>query len=269
MAERFAGPAGRLRGRGRVRRGILIAVGVLVLLSPVFFLAAYRVAAKKALEGPGLRAEINRKPVELKIDWDEAVSTWPGFVSVKNLTIRGSDPNVQWIVILPEAEVRYALLPLLRRNFIVTSLRPKSIQFRLRQKLFPGKYTQEQIDELPPIPGFIDPPVRVDDGSTASTATRCPCSIRYMPSASMAVDLPTPGTPVMPTCIALPDSGISSSSSCCACSRWSTRVDSTSVMARGSAARLPLRTAAASSSTGCTIPRSLRSCPPDDIYFRS
>ena len=146
MAERFAGPAGRLRGRGRVRRGILIAVGVLVLLSPVFFLAAYRVAAKKALEGPGLRAEINRKPVELKIDWDEAVSTWPGFVSVKNLTIRGSDPNVQWIVILPEAEVRYALLPLLRRNFIVTSLRPKSIQFRLRQKGMPVLRSKQKGD---------------------------------------------------------------------------------------------------------------------------
>ena len=29
-----------------------------------------------------------------------------------------------------------------------------------------------------------------------------------MPSASIAVDLPTPGTPVMPTCIALPASGI-------------------------------------------------------------
>ena len=48
----------------------------------------------------------------------------------------------------------------------------------------------------------IDPPVRVLDGSTASTATRCPASTRCMPSASMNVDLPAPGAPVMPTRIA-------------------------------------------------------------------
>jgi hypothetical protein len=146
----------------RVLRGCLIAVGILVLLSPVLFLAAYRVVAKKALAGPALRAEINQKPEEIKIDWEEAVSTWPGRVRVRNMTIRGSDPNVQWIVYLPEADIRYALMPLLRRNFIVTELRPKSIQFRLRQKLVPGKYTEAQVKVLPPIPGFSDPPLRAE-----------------------------------------------------------------------------------------------------------
>jgi hypothetical protein len=53
----------------------------------------------------------------------------------------------------------------------------------------------------------MEPPVTVDEGSTASTATRLPGSIRCMPSASMKVDLPTPGTPEMPTRIALPVSG--------------------------------------------------------------
>ncbi len=90
------------------------------------------------------------------------MSAWPGRVSVKNLRIRGSDPNVQWIVILPEATLRYSLLPLLRKNFIVTNLRPTSIQFRLRQKLVPGKFTEAQAKQLPPIPGFSDPPLRVE-----------------------------------------------------------------------------------------------------------
>ena len=44
----------------------------------------------------------------------------------------------------------------------------------------------------------IEPPETLDDGSTASTATRWPCAIRYRPSASMKVLLPTPGTPLMP-----------------------------------------------------------------------
>jgi hypothetical protein len=148
--------------KGKALRRVLIGLGILILLSPVLFVAAYRIAAKKLLTGPALRAEINRKPAELQIEWDEAVSTWPGRVAVKNLSIRGSDPNVQWIVILPEATLRYALSPLLRRTFVVTELRPTSIQFRIRQKLKPGQATEAQVKMLPPIPGFADPPMRVE-----------------------------------------------------------------------------------------------------------
>lgn len=150
------------RRPGRVGRWIFLTLGALVLLSPVLFLVGYRIAAKRLLTGPALRAEINQKPEEIWIEWDGAVSTWPGRVSVKNLRIRGSDPNVQWIVILPEATLRYSLMPLLRRNFIVTQLRATSIQFRLRQKLFPGKFTEAQAKQLPPIPGFSDPPLRAE-----------------------------------------------------------------------------------------------------------
>ena len=85
----------------------------------------------------------------------------------------------------------------------------------------------------------IEPPLRVLDGSTASTATRWPASTRCRPSASMNVDLPAPGAPLMPTRIAPPVAGSSASSSATASSRWSARVDSTSVIARASARRSP------------------------------
>ena len=88
----------------------------------------------------------------------------------------------------------------------------------------------------------IEPPLRVLDGSTASTATRWPCSTRCSPSASMKVDLPAPGAPVMPTRTAPPRAGSSSSSSASASARWSARVDSTSVIARASARRSPSTT---------------------------
>ena len=42
------------------------------------------------------------------------------------------------------------------------------------------------------------PPVRVDDGSTARTATRVPLAVSSLPRASMNVDFPAPGTPVTP-----------------------------------------------------------------------
>ena len=40
---------------------------------------------------------------------------------------------------------------------------------------------------------MIEPPLRRLDGSTASTATRCPAAVRRDPSSSMKVDLPAPG----------------------------------------------------------------------------
>ncbi len=143
------------------RKGILIAALVVAALPPLA-LGAYRIAAKRLLSGPTLRAEINKKPAELRIEWDEAVSAWPGKVEVKNLTIRGSDPNVQWLVILPEASLRYSLAPLLRRMFVVTELRPKSIQFRIRQKLPPGPVSEARLKGLPPIPGFGDVPLKIE-----------------------------------------------------------------------------------------------------------
>ena len=44
----------------------------------------------------------------------------------------------------------------------------------------------------------IEPPERELVGSTASTATRWPGAVRWRPKASMKVDLPTPGGPLMP-----------------------------------------------------------------------
>ena len=58
----------------------------------------------------------------------------------------------------------------------------------------------------------------------------------------MNVDLPTPGTPEMPIRRAPPACGSSSTSSSCAASRWSGRVDSTSVIARPIQSREPDRT---------------------------
>mmetsp|Transcript_6137 Transcript_6137/g.19547 ORF Transcript_6137/g.19547 Transcript_6137/m.19547 type:complete len:207 (-) Transcript_6137:2-622(-) len=45
----------------------------------------------------------------------------------------------------------------------------------------------------------MEPPVWDDDGSTANTATLCPCDITCSPNASMSVDFPAPGGPAIPT----------------------------------------------------------------------
>ena len=60
----------------------------------------------------------------------------------------------------------------------------------------------------------MEPPERVEVGSIASTATLCPSSTRFMPSWSIAVDLPTPGVPVMPMRCARPAWGSRRCSRC-------------------------------------------------------
>ena len=66
------------------------------------------------------------------------------------------------------------------------------------------------------------PPVRVDDGSTASTATRCPASISRLPSASMNARLADAGYAGDADADRVGPTGVGQqlgSSTCCASSR--------------------------------------------------
>ena len=65
----------------------------------------------------------------------------------------------------------------------------------------------------------IEPPPRFDEGSIASTASERPFSMSESPKRSMKVDLPTPGTPVMPSRTDFPECGNTSASSASARSR--------------------------------------------------
>ena len=95
----------------------------------------------------------------------------------------------------------------------------------------------------------IEPPVRVEDGSMASTATRWPRPVSMVPRASSVVDLPTPGGPVRPSRTARPVAGSTACRSARAVRRCSALRDSTSVMARAKTARSPRRRASAMAAT--------------------
>ena len=56
----------------------------------------------------------------------------------------------------------------------------------------------------------MEPPLRAEEGIDGQHGDLWPAVVRNVPSASMVVDLPTPGTPVMPTRTALPVDGKSS-----------------------------------------------------------
>jgi hypothetical protein len=142
---------------------VTVRTALAALVLAILFFGGYAVAARWLLSGPKLRAAINVKADEFSMDWDEATSLWPGRVTVRNLRIRGSDPNVQWIVTIPQGTLRYSVLALLRHKVLVTELRPQSIQFRLRQKVKPEDAKDPNLKYLPAIPGFSDPPLRADE----------------------------------------------------------------------------------------------------------
>jgi hypothetical protein len=93
-------------------------------------------------------------------DYDEATSLWPGRVTLKNLRIRGSDRNVQWIIQLADARVEYSVLALVQKTFRAKRLRGTGLSFCLRNKLKLAEARTADITVLPGIPGFSDPPLR-------------------------------------------------------------------------------------------------------------
>ena len=144
-----------MRARRLAAWGLAVLVGV-----PVLLFAAYFPVTRWLLSGPKLRAIINAHPESFRIDWDDAASPWPGRVRLKNLRLRGSDPNVQWSIDLAQADLDYSILALARRTFRCTRLDGSGLAFALRTKIEPDRVKTTDVRSLPPIPGFSDPPLR-------------------------------------------------------------------------------------------------------------
>ena len=152
----------RSRQARHPRRWLLLPV-----LAPLLLLAVYAGAARWLLSGPRLRALINTNPESLTLDYDEATSLLPGRVTIRNLRIRGSDRNVQWVIRLADARVGYSVLALAKRTFRAERLRGTGLAFFLRNKLEPGEVRSTDPAVLPPIPGFADPPLRSPEAQVA------------------------------------------------------------------------------------------------------
>jgi hypothetical protein len=153
----------KLSQRARHPRRLLL----LLVLAPFLSLVVYAAAARWLLSGPRLRALINTDPESLTLDYDEATSLWPGRVTIRNLRIRGSDHNVQWVIRLADARVDYSVLALAKRTFRAERLRGTGLSFFLRNKLEPGEPKNADLSVLPPIPGFADPPLRSPEAQVA------------------------------------------------------------------------------------------------------
>jgi hypothetical protein len=141
---------------------------LMLVLAPLLSLATYDAAVHWLLSGFKLRVLINADPESLSLDYDEATSFWPGRLTIKNLRIRGSDKNVQWIIRLAAARVDYSVLALVTRTFRAERLRGTGMSFYLRNKLEPSESKATDISVLPAVPGFADPPLRSAEAEVAA-----------------------------------------------------------------------------------------------------
>ena len=149
----------------------------MLLLAPVLVLVAYAAAAHRLLSGPQLRAWINADPESLTIDYDAATSLWPGRVTIKNLRIRSSDSNVQFLIRLGDARVRYSVLGLFARTFRCVRLRGSGLSFWLRNKIEPRELQAADVSLQPAIPGFADPPLRKAENPIAAAPAGNPWKV--------------------------------------------------------------------------------------------
>jgi hypothetical protein len=147
-----------MNGR-RILRWALWALAFFVVAAPLALWAAYPAITRRLLAGPALRKAINVRPQEFFIDWKEAASPRLGHVTIRNLTLRGSDPYSQWTVTVERVELDVSLLALAFRTLRCRELSGSGLSFALRGKLPPGS-TAADAALLPPIPGFSDPPLR-------------------------------------------------------------------------------------------------------------
>jgi hypothetical protein len=141
-------------------RRLAWALLALAIALPLAVAAAYFPVTRWLLSGPKLRSIINAHPDSFRIDWDEAVSPKFGHVRLKNLRLRGSDPNVQWAIDVEQAELDYSIAALLHRTFECTRLVGSGLRFALRTKIEPDRLKETDASVLPTIPGFTDPPLR-------------------------------------------------------------------------------------------------------------
>jgi hypothetical protein len=163
-------PSRRSRRRTAARAALVLAAA----LAGAF--ALHAAAAYRLLATPTLRRIVNTSPQTTWIDWDEATSIWPGRVRIRNLRIRGSDRNVQWIFHLEEARFQYSLLELAARRFHVLDVSGRGLSFHLRKIRRPDDPHPTPVGVLPPILGFSDPPSMA--AAAASGSPRNPWTIR-------------------------------------------------------------------------------------------
>lgn len=84
----------------------------------------------------------------------------PGTVHARDLAIRSSDSNVEWILRIDEVRFEVSLFDLARKRFTVKDVRGSGVELHLRSREPSPAVTSDHVANVPPIPGFGRLPIR-------------------------------------------------------------------------------------------------------------
>jgi hypothetical protein len=118
---------------------------------------AYLVGMNVFLRTRLLRDVLGSDPDSLLVDYTSAYSVWPGHIHVEGLSIRGRDSHVEWMLRLDRCTFDVAFSDFVHRKFRAGHVRGDGLSLRLRRRV--DQVTPETMSALPPVPGFLDPPL--------------------------------------------------------------------------------------------------------------
>lgn len=120
--------------------------------------AVYLVAMNVFLRTRLFRDAITSSNGSLLVEYRSAYSLWPGRIHVEGLIIRGRDGSVEWILLLDRCDFRVSFAGLARKRFHASHVDGDGLSLRVRLRR-DGPVTPEEMRALPPVPGFLDPPL--------------------------------------------------------------------------------------------------------------
>jgi hypothetical protein len=128
--------------------------------------AFYLVGMNLFLSTPLFGTVVNAQPDIIDIHYARAWSILPGKIHARDLSIRGRDGDVEWILRLDEVDFGVSFLAFTQRRFQANHVHGTGISFRLRQRLDAEPSSPAEVADLPPIEGL--PPYSVRPPSKPS-----------------------------------------------------------------------------------------------------
>ncbi len=130
-----------------------------IVIAAVALYAIYLVAMNAFIRTRLFRNAIDFDPNAFTVEYTNAYSLFPTRVHVDDLRIRGRDSSVEWILAIDHADFRLSPLELLHHRFAAHHVRGDGLSLRARLYVDSKDVTPELTAELPPVPGFSDPPL--------------------------------------------------------------------------------------------------------------
>lgn len=100
-------------------------------------------------------------PQAMTMEYESAYSWFPLRVHVDNLTVRGSDSHVQWLLTVDHADTFVWPWDFAKQRIHTSETHATGVSFVVRTRFAPGEITPDLLTSLPRIPGFSDPPLEI------------------------------------------------------------------------------------------------------------